>query len=96
MGIGVGIFLIALGAILTWAVDWHVAGIDLHVVGWVLMLCGLAGIILFFIFWNNRRSAGRVAVERRTSYPPQAGPAYPAAGPTSQTTERVYEEQPPL
>jgi Domain of unknown function (DUF6458) len=92
MGIGVGIFLIALGAILTWAVDWHVAGLDLHVVGWVLMLCGLAGIILFFVFWNNRRAAGRVAVERRTDYPP-AGSTYPA-GPTSRTTERVYEDPP--
>jgi hypothetical protein len=92
MGIGVGIFLIAVGAILTWAVNWHLAGVDLHIVGWVLMLAGLLGIILFFTFWNNRRGgAGRVAVDRRTTYP---GAGAPPVGPT--TTERVYEEQPPL
>ena len=54
MGIGVGIFLIAVGAILTFAVHATVAGLDLKVVGWVLMLAGVAGLILFF-FWNRRR-----------------------------------------
>lgn len=57
MGIGAGIFLIALGAILAFAVDWHVGGLDLQVVGWVLMLSGLAGLILFFAFWNRRQSS---------------------------------------
>jgi hypothetical protein len=93
MGIGVSIFLIALGAILTWAVDWHVAGLDLHVVGWVLMLCGLAGIILTMILWSNRRAATGRVVERRTDYPAGGGPAYPA-GPTTRTSERVYEDPP--
>lgn len=92
MGIGVGIFLIALGAILTWAVNWHLAGVDLHVVGWVLMLCGLAGILLTMILWSNRRAAAGRVVERRTDYP-AGGPTYPA-GPTSRTTERVYEDPP--
>jgi Domain of unknown function (DUF6458) len=55
MGIGVGIFLIALGAILTFAVDWTVGGLDLKTVGWVLMAAGVAGLILFFYFWNRRR-----------------------------------------
>ena len=87
MGIGASIFLIAVGAILTWAVDWHLAGVDLHVVGWVLMLCGLAGIILTLILWSNRRAGTRV-VERRSDYPP--GPSYPSG----RTTERVYEDPP--
>jgi hypothetical protein len=62
MGIGVGIFLVALGAILTFAVDWTVGGLDLKAVGWVLMAAGVVGLVLFFYFWNRRRSpAGVVA-----------------------------------
>jgi membrane protease YdiL (CAAX protease family) len=61
MGIGVGIFLIALGAILTFAVDWTVGGLDLKAVGWVLMAAGVAGLILFFYFWNRRRVPVAVA-----------------------------------
>jgi hypothetical protein len=56
MGIGAGIFLIALGAILTFAVDWTVAGLDMHMVGWILMAAGALGLILFFGFWNRRRT----------------------------------------
>ncbi len=83
MGIGIGILLIVIGAILTFAVDWHVSGVDLQVVGWVLMLAGVAGVILFFAFWH-RRGTGRVVSERQ-SYPP-------ASAPTSE--RRVYEEPP--
>jgi hypothetical protein len=65
MGIGAGIFLIALGAILTFAVDWKVAGLDLHAVGWILMFAGAGGLILFFYFWNRRRAPRAVAVVRQ-------------------------------
>jgi hypothetical protein len=43
MGIGGSIFLIALGAILAFAVNAHFSGIDINVVGYVLMLAGLVG-----------------------------------------------------
>ena len=69
MGIGVGILLIVVGAILTFAVDATVAGLDLKVVGWILMLAGVAGQILFFYFWNRRRTvapARAVTTERRS------------------------------
>jgi Na+/proline symporter len=56
MGIGAGILLMALGAILTFAVDWKVAGVDMHVIGWILMGAGALGLILFFAFWNRRRT----------------------------------------
>jgi len=56
MGIGFGIFLLALGAILTFAVDWTVGGLDLKAVGWVLMAAGVVGLVLFFYFWNRRRA----------------------------------------
>jgi hypothetical protein len=56
MGIGVGVFLIVVGAILTFAVHATVAGLDLQVVGWILMLAGVAGLILFVYYWNRRRA----------------------------------------
>jgi hypothetical protein len=50
MGIGAGILLIVIGAILTFAVDATVTGINLDVVGWILMLAGAAGLAIFVYF----------------------------------------------
>lgn len=55
MGIGGSIFLIALGAILAFAVNAHVSGIDINVVGYVLMLAGLVGLLITLWYWNSRR-----------------------------------------
>jgi Na+/proline symporter len=66
MGIGVGIFLIVVGAIMTFALDVSVAGIDLDMVGWILMGAGVAGLVLFFYFWNRRRP--RAVVTESRSY----------------------------
>jgi len=65
MGIGVGIFLIAVGAILTFAVHANVAGLNLQVVGWILMLAGAAGLALFLYFWHRRRPSRVVLADRR-------------------------------
>ncbi|MEV1144328.1 DUF6458 family protein [Micromonospora sp. NPDC049799] len=55
MGIGASIFLIALGAIFAFAVEANLGWLDLAVVGWVLMLAGLAGLLTTLYFWNSRR-----------------------------------------
>jgi Domain of unknown function (DUF6458) len=55
LGIGGSIFLIALGAILAFGVNANLGFLDIAVVGWVLMLAGLAGLILTTMFWQNRR-----------------------------------------
>ncbi|MDG4778420.1 DUF6458 family protein [Micromonospora sp. WMMD961] len=55
MGIGGSIFLIALGAILAFAVEADLGWLDLSVVGWVLMLAGVAGLLATLYFWNSRR-----------------------------------------
>lgn len=57
MGIGGSIFLIALGAILAFAVNANFSGLDINVVGYVLMLAGLAGLIITIWFWQGRRRA---------------------------------------
>ncbi|WBB55870.1 DUF6458 family protein [Verrucosispora sp. WMMD573] len=55
MGIGGSIFLIALGAIFAFAVEAELGWLDLSVVGWVLMLAGVAGLIVTLYYWNSRR-----------------------------------------
>ncbi len=63
MGIGAGIFLIAVGAILTFALNSEeVAGINLAVVGVILMICGIAGVILDLVIFAPRRRGGRDTV----------------------------------
>ena len=53
MGIGVSIFLIALGAILAFAVNAEVSGIDVQTVGWILLAVGVVGIVISMIFWSS-------------------------------------------
>jgi hypothetical protein len=55
VGIGTSIFLIAVGAILTFALDVSVGGVNLDVVGWILMAAGVLGLILTTMIWGNRR-----------------------------------------
>jgi hypothetical protein len=58
MGIGVSIFLVAVGAILTWAVNVSTTGIDLNMVGVILMVVGIIGLLLSLIFWSSWGAAG--------------------------------------
>lgn len=64
MGIGGGIFFIAIGAILRFAVRARVSWLDLRAVGVVLMLAGAAMVVLTVWFWLERRRRGvRTVVE---------------------------------
>lgn len=53
MGIAVSLILIAAGAILTWAVNADPEGLDLNVVGVVLMIVGLVSFVLTLLFWQS-------------------------------------------
>ena len=64
MGISVSLILIAVGAILTWAVTASVSGIDINVVGVILMIVGAAGLLLSLVFWS---SWGGFATRRDTT-----------------------------
>ena len=55
MGIGINSFLMAVGAILTFAVDATVAGLDIKVVGVILMIAGAVGLILTLVVFAPRR-----------------------------------------
>ncbi|MEV4640783.1 DUF6458 family protein [Actinoplanes sp. NPDC049548] len=65
MGIGGSIFLLALGAILAFAVNADISGLDIHVVGYVLMLAGLVGLVITVWYWNSRRRPATTVVEQR-------------------------------
>ena len=53
MGIGVSLVLIAIGAVLKWAVTATASGVNLATVGVVLMIVGAMGILLSLIFWSS-------------------------------------------
>jgi hypothetical protein len=67
MGLGTSIFLIALGAILRFAVTASVEGVNIQIIGIILMVVGVIGAVLSLIFWSSwggfggsRRSSRRV------------------------------------
>jgi Domain of unknown function (DUF6458) len=82
MRLGTAIVLLALGAILTFALNVDVSGIDLQVVGWILMIAGALGIVLELAVWAPRS-------RRRVSSTEAYGA--PAGAPVRRsTTEETY------
>jgi hypothetical protein len=74
VGIGVSIFLIAVGAILTWAVNASVSGLELDTIGVILMVVGALGLVLSMIFWSSW--GGFAGGTRRTTTYVDDGPRY--------------------
>jgi hypothetical protein len=64
MGIGTSIFLIALGAILKFAVTASVSGIELATVGVILMVVGIVGLLVSLLMVSRVDRGGVVARER--------------------------------
>jgi hypothetical protein len=90
MGIGGSIFLLAVGAILAFAVNAHISGIDINIIGWILMAAGLIGLIITLWYWNSRR---RTVVTRQTQQP--LGGAYPAERSEYRETREDVPPPPP-
>ena len=63
MSIGVGIFLMVVGAILAFAVRDSWDAVNLQVVGYILLLAGVAGILLSFYITNRRRRVETNAID---------------------------------
>ncbi len=63
MGIGVSVFLIAVGAILAFAIDVTTEGVNLDTVGVILMIVGGIGLLASMLFWSSfspyNRGGGR-------------------------------------
>ncbi len=74
MGLGVSLILIAAGAILAWAVDVTVSGVNVQAVGVILLVVGIIGGVLSMIFWSSWAGPGYFT-RRRTTYVDE-GPPY--------------------
>jgi membrane-bound ClpP family serine protease len=72
MGIGVSIFLIAVGAILTFAIDVTTNGFNINTIGIILMIVGAIGLLTSLIIWGPRRRSAR-AVTYDDGYAPTGG-----------------------
>ncbi|MBN9630343.1 MAG: hypothetical protein J0I18_07010 [Actinobacteria bacterium] len=70
MSLGTGIVLFVIGAILAFALNVQVSWIDLHLVGYILMIAGAVGIILGIILMTRRR---RTIATTRTAVDPVSG-----------------------
>lgn len=73
MGIGVSIFLIAVGALLVFAVDYQLGWLDVTAAGWVLIVVGALGLLLALLFWSRRRAAANRVITERRAYEDDAG-----------------------
>ena len=71
MGMGTGIFFFAVGAIMRYAVTVQTEGFNLHTIGIILMIAGVATTVLSMFFWqswggfNRGRRDGTVVVRER-------------------------------
>ena len=50
MSLGISLFLIAVGAVLAFAVNYTTNGVDINAVGWILMVVGFLGIMMYLMF----------------------------------------------
>lgn len=94
MTIGGSLLLIAVGAILRYAVTARVAGVDLRSVGLILIVVGVVGLVIS-LAWLASARRRRPTLAATTTYSD-----HPAAPPPSGRYERVerrtYPEDPPL
>ena len=58
MGLGIGMILIAVGAILAWAVSVDTTGFDINTAGYILLGVGVASVLLSLAFWSSWAGPG--------------------------------------
>ena len=76
MGLGVGFLLAAVGAVLAFAVNATVSGVNIHAVGWILLIVGIVGVVLSMIFWSSWAGPGYFTSRRRTTVVDEGPPRY--------------------
>jgi hypothetical protein len=80
MGMGTSLIIIAVGAIMRFAISVTATGFNIHSIGIILMIVGGVGLLLSIAFWNSWGGIGGSARQRRTTV---SGPA----GTTTTTSE---------
>jgi uncharacterized YccA/Bax inhibitor family protein len=69
MGLGVSLILIAVGAVLAWAVHASSSAVNIHTVGYILLVVGGVGLLLALAFWSTWWGPG-YWTDRRAAGPP--------------------------
>ena len=72
MGIGTSLLLIAVGAILYFAVDADISGLEITTIGLILMIVGVIGLVISLFFMSSLRRGQT----ERTVYRDREPPAY--------------------
>ena len=104
MRIGFSVFLMAVGAVLTFAVHKTATGVNIHTVGVILMIAGVIALAATLTIFTPRRGVSAVASERTVTTTPAAAPvANPATvttnpatvttAPAGVTTQQVVEHR---
>ena len=93
MGMGIGLILIAVGAILTWGVTDTSDAINLDAVGVILMIVGAIGAILSAMFWSSFWGPGHFRRTYAAEGPPAGRRRYRRAGPSDVVEEEIVEER---
>ncbi len=93
MGLGTSIFLIAVGAILKFAVDVQNENVDIETIGAILMVVGIIGAVLSMFFWSTWGGIGG-GRSRRTTVIDDAGaaPGYTDGSPRRVVSEEVRHD----
>ena len=97
MSTGAGVTLIAVGAILRFALaPGSPHGLNVHVVGVVLILAGVLGLLLSLLVWGplSRRRNRPAGYDQAAPPPGQQPRAYPGQPPAA-GQPRAYQDQPP-
>ena len=53
MGIGVSLILIAVGAVLAFAVHVSTSGFNVNTIGYILLVVGIVGVLISMMFWSS-------------------------------------------
>jgi hypothetical protein len=64
MGVSFSLLLAAAGAVLIWAVNATVSGVNIHTVGVILLIVGIVGFATSLFFWSSWGGFGRAAGDR--------------------------------
>jgi Domain of unknown function (DUF6458) len=86
MGFGASLAFVAVGAVLAFAVKWDIPGIDLQMIGWILMAVGLVGGLLTGLYTRRPQTEETVeTIEPDTMY---------AVDPAAEPHVHVHETEP--
>lgn len=94
MGFGASLAFIAIGAILAFATRFSISGIDVQMIGWILMAVGVVGMIITFAYIRPRRRRGLAQVEVVDEEPAYIAHPEEETPPHVHTRREVVEERP--